>query len=182
MKIGYARVSTAQQDLTLQIEALKQAGCERIFAEKLSGASRNRPKLNQMLKSLTHGDEVIICRLSRLRRSLKDLLNITDDISQAGAKFRSLGEPWADTTSTMGNVILSLFAGLSELEREWIQERTTAGRKAAIERGVKMGRKPSLNDVQKSEVKRMREQGRDVKAMAELFKVGKSTIYRILES
>ena len=102
MKIGYARVSTAQQDLTLQIEALKQAGCERVFAEKLSGASRDRPKLNQMLKSLTHGDEVIICRLSRLGRSLRDLLNITDEISQSGAKFRSLGEPWADTTSTNG--------------------------------------------------------------------------------
>ena len=181
MKIGYARVSTTDQNPDLQLDALKQAGCERIFMDKLTGTRKSRPKLQQMIKSLTHGDQVVIYRLDRLARSTRDLFNLVDEIEVTGASFLSLGEPWADTTSPAGKMILTVFAGLAEFERELMQSRMSDGRAAAKARGVKFGRPQSLNDAQKAEIIKMREQGKPVKEIAALFNVHKDTIYNLLK-
>lgn len=145
MKIGYARVSTLDQDLDLQLKALKKAGCQKVFREKVSGASRQRPEFQQMLNQLREGDTVIVWRLDRLARSTRHLLEIMETIREAGARFQSLSEPWADTTTHAGKMIMTVFAGIAEFERELILERTHAGRIAAQARGVRFGRPPKLN-------------------------------------
>ena len=114
MKIGYARVSTEDQKLTIQIEALKKAGCTLIFREKVSGAYRDRPELNRMLDQLRKGDVVAVWKLDRLARSTRNLLEIVETISNAGARFQSISEPWADTTSHAGKMIMTIFAGIAE--------------------------------------------------------------------
>lgn len=181
MKIGYARVSTKDQNLDMQLDALKVAGCERIFADKFTGTSRKRPKLEQMLKALAHGDEVILYSLDRLARSNRDLFNLADEIKEIGANFRSLSEPWADTTTPAGELVFTIFAGLAEFERKRLLKRTQEGRAAAKKRGVHLGRKPKLNDSQIAEVVKMREQGRPVKEIADLFNVHRATIYTVLK-
>lgn len=128
MLIGYARVSTEDQDLTLQRAALKEAGCKRIYEEKVTGAKRDRPQLVRMLDQLRAGDVVVVSRLDRLARSTRDLLEIAAQLNEAQAGLRSLHEPWADTTSPAGRMVLTVFAGIAEFERELIRERTHAGR------------------------------------------------------
>lgn len=181
MKIGYARVSTGDQNLEMQLAALKEAGCERVFADKATGTNRQRPKLAQMLKQLAHGDEIIVYRLDRLARSVRDLFALTEEIAESGASFRSLGEPWADTTSPAGRMILTVFAGLAEFERDLIASRTADGRIAALKRGVKFGRPKALTEAQKIEARRLREEGRAVKEIAELFSVSPATMYRLFQ-
>ena len=127
MLIGYARVSTDDQDLALQRAALREAGCRRIYEEKLSGARRDRPQLARLLDQVREGDVVVVYRLDRLARSTRDLLEIAEQLREAGAGLRSLGEPWADTTSPAGRMVLTVFAGIAEFERALIQERTGAG-------------------------------------------------------
>jgi len=117
MKIGYARISTKDQKLTLQLEALKKAGCNRIFREKVSGAFRNRPELNRMLDQLREGDVVTAWKLDRLARSTRNLLEIVETIANAGARFQSISEPWADTTTHARKMIMTIFAGIAEFER-----------------------------------------------------------------
>jgi DNA invertase Pin-like site-specific DNA recombinase len=118
--IGYARVSTNGQDLTLQEEALKAAGCTKIHREKMSGARSDRPKLARLLNSLDAGDVVIVTRLDRLARSTLDLLHTVDAISKAGAEFRSLADTWCDTTTPHGKLLLTILGGLAEFERSLI--------------------------------------------------------------
>lgn len=144
MLLGYARVSTDDQDLTLQKTALKAAGCRRTFEEKVSGAKRARPELDRMLEQLRDDDVVVVTRLDRLARSTRDLLDIAEKLNEAGAGLRSLAEPWADTTTPAGRMVLTVFAGIAEFERELIHQRTSSGRAAAMARGVKFGRKPKL--------------------------------------
>ena len=117
MLTGYARVSTDDQDLTLQRAALKEAGCKKIFEEKASGAKRDRPELARMLEQLRDGDVVVVTRLDRLARSTRDLLDIAERLKDGGAGLRSLAEPWADTTSPAGRMVLTVFAGIAEFER-----------------------------------------------------------------
>src|SRR5918992_5304629 len=145
MKIGYARVSTADQNLELQLASLKEAGCKRIFREKASGAGGRPPELQGMLDQLREGDTVVVWKLDRLARSTRDLLEIMETIRTAEASFRSLSEPWADTTTHAGKMIMTVFAGIAEFERDLIRERTGAGRQAAKQRGVKFGRPRKLN-------------------------------------
>ena len=133
--IGYARVSTRGQDLDAQRAALGAAGCVRIFEEKASGAKRDRPELVRMLDHLRAGDVVTITRLDRLARSTADLLAIAERIKEAGAGLRSLAEPWADTTTPAGRMVLTVFAGIADFERSLIVDRTSAGRIAAKARG-----------------------------------------------
>lgn len=123
MKIGYARVSTEDQNLSLQLDALKKAGCERIFKEKVSGVLRDKPELSKLLEHLRKGDTVIVWKLDRLARSTRELLDTMETIGEAGAKFQSLSEPWADTTSAGGKLIMTVFAGIAEFERDLIRER-----------------------------------------------------------
>lgn len=147
MFIGYARVSTRGQNLDQQRAALGGAGCVRIFEEKASGAKRDRPELARMLDHLRAGDVVTITRLDRLARSTGDLLNIAERIKEAGAGLRSLAEPWADTTTPAGRMVLTVFAGIADFERSLIVERTSAGRIAAKARGVRFGPSPTLSGV-----------------------------------
>lgn len=139
MLIGYARVSTDDQTLDQQRAALKAIGCKRIFEEKASGAKRDRPQLATLLDQLRDGDVVTITRLDRLARSTRDLLDIAERLTEAEAGLRSLAEPWADTTSPAGRMVLTFFAGVAEFERSLVHERTSSGRAAAKAKGVRFG-------------------------------------------
>jgi DNA invertase Pin-like site-specific DNA recombinase len=181
MKIGYARVSTEDQHVDLQLDALTQAGCQRLFCEKVSGAGPQRPELLRMLEQLRAGDMVVVWKLDRLARSTRDLLATVETIRAAGATFRSLSEPWADTTSHGGKFILTVFAGMAEFERELIRERTRAGRDVAKRRGVRFGRPKKLNVEQRDLAVRLRAEGKSVKEVANIFGVHVSTIYRLAD-
>ena len=180
MLIGYARVSTDDQDLSLQRAALKAAGCKRMFEEKVSGARRDRPELERMLEQLREGDVVVITRLDRLARSTGDLLAIAEKLNAADAGLRSLAEPWADTTSPAGRMILTVFAGIAEFERALIHQRTSSGRTAAMARGVKFGRKPKLTAEQVTLGERLVGEGTSVREAAKLLKCHHATLYRAL--
>lgn len=145
MHMGYARVSTETQDTALQIDALKAAGCERIYEESTSGANRERPELVKCLDALRDGDTLTVWRLDRLGRSLKDLVGIVSDLEERGVGFRSLSEA-IDTGSAGGKLIFHVFAALAEFERSLIRERTRAGLQAARARG-RMGGGPTAQTV-----------------------------------
>ena len=179
MKIGYARVSTVEQNLDMQLQALKKGGCQKIFREKVSGASRQRPEFQRMLDQLRPGDIIVVWKLDRLARSTRDLLDTMETMRDAGARFQSLSEPWADTTTHAGKMIMTVFAGIAEFERDLIRERTTAGRDAAKSRGVRFGRPRKLTAEQTKLVRRLIEEGRAVREVAETFKVHVATIYRV---
>jgi DNA invertase Pin-like site-specific DNA recombinase len=182
MLIGYARVSTDDQDLALQRTVLKNTGCERVYEEKVSGAKRSRPELNRMLDQLRSGDVVVVSRLDRLARSTCDLLEIAGQLKGVGAGLRSLHEPWADTTSPAGRMVLTVFAGIAEFERELIQERTGSGRVAAKARGVRFGRPTKLSGDQIKLAQRLIGEGRPIPEVAKILKVHRTTLYRALPS
>src|SRR6516162_4505195 len=135
--IGYARVSTDGQSLQSQTEALHGAGYARIFAEKISGAYSDRPQLAKALAALGVGDTLVVCKLDRLARSTRDLLNTLDAVGKAHATFKSLGDPWADTTTPHGRLMLTVLGGLAEFERHLILSRTAEGRTRAQANGVR---------------------------------------------
>ena len=182
MLIGYARVSTDDQNLTLQRATLTEAGCTRIYEEKLSGANRNRPELARLLDHLRAGDVVVVSRLDRLARSTRDLLDIAEQIREAEAGLRSQSEPWADTTSPAGRMVLTVFAGIAEFERALIHQRTGAGRAAARARGVRFGRPPKLSAEQVIVARRLIDEGTAVRETARILNVHTATLYRALES
>ncbi|MDW3118010.1 recombinase family protein [Roseovarius sp.] len=179
MILGYARVSTRDQNLDGQRDALAAAGSERIFADTITGTARTRPELDRLLSELRSGDVVVVTKYDRLARSLKDLLEIVDLIQARGAGFRSLGEE-IDTTSPAGRLVFHVFASIAQFERERIVERTKEGLEAARKRGRVGGRPPALSPAQKAEVKRMRdEEHRQIPEIAALFKVSEKTIRRV---
>jgi DNA invertase Pin-like site-specific DNA recombinase len=182
MLIGYARVSTEDQDLTLQRSALKEVGCERIYEEKVTGARRTRPQLARMLDQLRAGDVVVVSRLDRLARSTRDLLEIAEQLNERGAGLRSLHEPWADTTSPAGRMVLTVFAGIAEFERELIHERTRSGRVAAMARGVRFGRPPKLTADQIALARRLVSEGTSIPEASKVLNVHRATLYRALHS
>ena len=179
MKIGYARVSTLDQNLDLQLRELKKAGCGRVFREKASGASRARPEFFRMMDHIRVGDAVVVWKLDRLARSTRDLLDTMEKIREIGAKFQSLSEPWADTTTHAGKMIMTVFAGIAEFERDLIRERSGAGREAAQKRGVQLGRPPKLTSDQKKLALRLLYEGKAAQEIAEIFHVHSATIYRL---
>lgn len=178
MIIGYARVSTEDQNLSGQLDALKAAGAEKIFADKISGTASCRPELDRLLDQLRHGDVITVTKYDRLARSLRDLLDIVDTIQAHGAGFRSLAED-IDTTTPAGRLVFHVFASIAQFERERISERTREGLEAARKRGRIGGRPPALSAAQKAEVRRMRdEEMRPLPEIAALFKVSTKTIRR----
>ena len=130
--LGYARVSTEGQNLGAQLDALKAAGADTIFREKISGARADRPQLAKLLQVLKAGDLVVVTKLDRFGRSTRELLNLIDQVGRAGASFRSLGDPLWDTSSAQGRLLATLLAGIAEFERELIRERTGEDRKRAM--------------------------------------------------
>ena len=180
MMIGYARVSTDGQTLDAQQAALKGAGAERIFAEKVSGAKTDRKALAKALAALGPGDVLLVTRLDRLARSTRDLLNILDTIGKAGAMFKSLADSWADTTTPHGRLLLTILGGLAEFERELIKARTGDGRKRAMARGVRFGRKPKLSPFQIAEAIRRREAGETLTDIGRSYGVSHSMISRLM--
>ena len=178
MILGYARVSTDDQLLDAQTDALIAAGAERIFADKISGSTRTRPELDQLLDQLRPGDVIVVTKYDRLARSLRDLLDIVEVIKERGGGFRSLAED-IDTTTPAGRLIFHVFASIAQFERERISERTKEGLEAAKKRGRVGGRPPALSAAQRDEVRRMRdEEGRRLSEIAQLFRVSVKTIRR----
>ena len=178
MIIGYARVSTDDQNLDPQTDALEAAGAKRIYADKITGTKRIRPQLELMIDQLRNGDVVTVTKYDRLARSLKDLLDIMDAIATRGAGFRSLAED-IDTTTPAGRLVFHVFASIAQFERERISERTKEGLVAARKRGRVGGRPPALSPAQRDEVRRMRDvEHRPLAEISRLFGVSTKTIRR----
>ena len=180
MKLGYARVSTTDQDLTIQRGRLYEAGCEKLFEEKTSGARKMRPELERLLTELRADDVVVVTRLDRLARSTSELLRIAETIEEKNAGLQSIAEPWADTTSPAGRMVLTVFAGIAEFERSLIATRTEEGRRAAQARGVPFGRPPKLRPDQRTFARHLIDEGKSVSEVARTFNVHVATIYRCL--
>jgi DNA invertase Pin-like site-specific DNA recombinase len=179
MIIGYARVSTDGQTLDAQHSALQQAGCERVFSEKESGAKTDRQQLAKAIATLADGDTLVVTKLDRLARSTRDLLNTLATIGEAGATFRSLGDQWADTTTPHGRLMLTVLGGLAEFERHLILARTAEGRIRAQARGVKFGRRAKLTPHQRAEALARRASGEACVDIARSYAVSHSTISRL---
>ncbi len=171
-------MTTDGQSLQSQTVALQGVGCARIFAEKISGAYSDRPQLARALAALAQGDTLVVVKLDRLARSTRDLLNTLDTIGKAGATFRSLGDPWADTTSAHGRLMLTVLGGLAEFERHLILSRTSEGRTRAQANGVRFGRKPTLTPYQRAEALRRRAAGETLVEIARSFNVSHMTVAR----
>lgn len=176
---GYARVSSDGQTLAHQDAELRKAGSVKVFAEKVSGARSDRAELAKLLKRLGAGDTVIVTRLDRLARSTKDLLNILDTISKAGAKFKSLADPWADTTTPQGELLVTILGGFATFERHLIRARTDEGRKHARAKGVAFGRPHKLNPQQRKEALERLGKGDSLVDVARTFAVDPTTIGRL---
>ena len=178
MLIGYARVSTGDQSLTLQIDALEEAGCKRVFQDQISGIVDSRPNLNQALSFARPGDTLVVWRLDRLSRSLRDLIETVALLESRGVQLKSLHES-IDTASSSGKLIFHLFGALAEFEGNLIKERTLAGLQAARARGRKGGRPPSLDsDKQKLAVKLYNEKNHSVNQICQIMGISKPTLYK----
>jgi DNA invertase Pin-like site-specific DNA recombinase len=179
--LGYARVSTYGQTLDSQLEQLRGAGCtsRNIYREKVTGARADRRELNRMLGKLAPGDVVTVTRIDRLARSTFDLFAIVKRIADAKAQFRSLAEPWADTGTSTGRLMLAVLGGLTDVERDLIRTRTAEGRSRAKAQGKHMGRPPSLTPAQQKEAIRRRAQGAALDELARSYNVSRATISRL---
>ncbi len=179
MIVGYARVSNDGQTLDAQQAALKAAGAERIYAEKVSGVVTERRALARAIAALGQGDVLLVAKLDRLARSTRDLLNTLKAISDRGAGFKLLDNPTMDTTSPHGRLLVSVLGSIAEFERELILARTGEGRARARARGVRFGRKPKLSPFQIAEALRRREAGESLTDIARTYGVNHSTISRL---
>jgi DNA invertase Pin-like site-specific DNA recombinase len=178
MRIGYARVSTGEQKLDLQLDQLEEAGCERVYQEQISGAADSRPELERCLEELREGDTLVVWRLDRFGRSLKDLVSKMEALEEEGADFVSLTEG-IDTTTAQGKLTFHIFGALAEFERELARERTMAGLRAARERGRVGGRPPALSEEEVPQVQALM-QNEDVSTsdICERFDISRATLYR----
>src|SRR5271163_2065077 len=166
MTYGYARVSTDGQSADARVRQLTKAGCKKVFRDVASGAKTDRAQLRRLLGQLEAGDVVTVTRLDRLARSTRDLLNTLATITGKKAGFRSLGDAWADTTTSHGRLMLTVLGGLAEFERDLIRARTGEGRARAVARGVKMGRKAKLTPHQQKEAIKRRDRGETLAEIA----------------
>jgi DNA invertase Pin-like site-specific DNA recombinase len=177
--IGYARISTTEQKLEPQVDALKAAGCETVFEDVISGAKAERPGLNNALAFLRKGDTLLVWKLDRLGRSMKHLVETVTDLGDRGVGFKSLTEG-VDTTTTGGTLVFHLFGALAEFERDLIVERTQAGLKAAATRGRKGGRKPVVTLKKLEQTKAHISDGLTVREAAARLKISKTSLYNAL--
>lgn len=176
--IGYARVSTKGQDLTVQREHLQAAGCTKIFEEKVSGTKRDRPELDKMLDWVREGDTVIVCKLDRIARSIKDLWEIVDKLQAKGVGFLALNNKDLDTTSATGRLMLSILGAVAQFEAEMLKERQAEGIEIAKREGKYTGRQPTARK-QEAEIKRLLAEGMSKLEVAKTLGIGKSSVYRI---
>ena len=180
MLVGYARVSTQDQKPELQLDALKAAGCEKVFVEKASGAQRERPELKAALDYMRDGDTLVVWKLDRLARSMKQLIETVEGLEEVGVGFRSLTEA-IDTTTAGGKLVFHVFGALAEFERSIIRERTRAGLDAARARGRKGGRPPKLKDADLKAARAMlADKSITVEEVAKHLRVSPATLYRHL--
>jgi DNA invertase Pin-like site-specific DNA recombinase len=184
MKIGYARVSTFDQNLNLQLDALKNSGCEQIFEEKISAVAKERPQLTILFSKLRKGDSVVVWKLDRLGRSLKDLIELITKMKNLGVTFVSI-QDGIDTSTATGRFTFNIFASLAEFEREIISERTKAGLAAARARGRKGGRPPGFSKETMSKIKAVKvlydKQDKTMKEIGEVLSISRATAYRFLD-
>ena len=176
---GYARVSTDEQTLDAQQEALKQAGAVRVFSEKESGAKTDRSQLARAINAMQAGDILMVTKLDRLARSTRDLLNIIEVLKATECQFKSLGDPWCDSTTPHGQLMLTVLGGLAEFERHLILARTAEGRKRAIAKGIVLGRPHTLTRHQRLEAIARREAGEPTRDIAKTYNVSHMTIVRL---
>lgn len=181
MLIGYARVSSNEQDTTVQVAALKAAGCESIFREKASGGRWDRPELHKLLGQIRKGDVLVVWKLDRLSRSLRDLLIVMEKLQEGKAGFRSLTEA-VDTTTPAGRMMMQMVGSFAEFERAMLKERTKAGLDAARKEGRIGGRPPKLKPQQRQEIVKLVTKGKKTAAeAARLFSVHPATVSRLLQ-
>lgn len=181
---GYARVSTKEQNLTRQITALKEAGCEVIFREKITGTKKDRPELNQLMEQLEEGDQVIVKDLTRISRSTQDLISLMNTFTEMGVGFKSIYDSWLDTTkgdTAMNKLLFTIFAGLSEYERDLISERTREGLAVARSKDKQLGRPSTKKEKVEHAIKLWQEGIYNIKDIVEITDVSKSTLYRNLK-
>ena len=177
MTIGYARVSTYDQNLDLQLDALNKAGCEKIYTDKITGTRFDRPELNELKKILRNGDTVIVWKIDRMGRGLRDMMNLMKEFETNNINFKSLTEP-IDTTTPVGKLTFQIFATLAEFERNLIVERTQAGLKAGRARGKVGGRPKKLTDEQEELLRKMHaDKTIPIKTILDTFKISKQKMY-----
>jgi DNA invertase Pin-like site-specific DNA recombinase len=181
MLIGYARISTSEQDTKAQVAALRSSGCELVFREKASGGRWERPELHKLLGQLRKGDVLVVWKLDRLSRSLRDVLTIMERLQEKKAGFRSLTEA-VDTTTPAGRMLMQMVGSFAEFERAMLKQRTKAGLDAAREEGRIGGRRPKLKPQQQQEIVKLVKRGKKTAAdAARLFGVHPATVSRLLQ-
>lgn len=180
-KIGYARVSTQDQNLDRQLDTLKEAGCDKIYKEKITGTKKDRPELDKMLEDLRSGDTIIVSDLTRLSRSTKDLFNLVEQIESNGAYIKSLKESWLDTTTPQGRLLFTFMAGISQFERDLISQRTQEGLASARARGRNGGRPTKDKKDIDVAIKMYNSRLHSVAEIEKTTGVSKATLYRYLK-
>ena len=177
-RLGYAGVSTVGQTLEAQLDQLEAVECSRIYREKVSGAKVDRKELGNLVKSIAAGDQVVVTRIDRMARSVFELFAIVKKIIDAGGQFLSLAEPWADTSTSTGRLMIAVLGGLADVERDLIRARAGEGRTRAKLRGQHMGRPPKMTVAQKQEARRRRKDGESVADLSRSHGVSPAAIYR----
>lgn len=178
-KIGYGRVSSQSQSFDIQVKRLKREGCEKVFTDKFSGKSSNRQGLQDMLSYVRESDEIYVTKLDRLGRNTTDMISIVESLTKKGVHITFLDDG-ISTRGSMGVMVVTILSAIATAERSRILERCNEGREAAVERGVKMGRKPSIGDAIKDEVKRMVEAGTPKTEVAKFFGISRTKVYQVL--
>ncbi len=182
MVLGYARVSVESQNLDRQLDQLKQSGCERIFQEKATGTKKDRPELDKLLDHIRPGDVIIVCELTRLSRSTKDLFQLVDQIEKKGANIKSLREAWMDTTTPHGKLMFTVFAGISQFERDLISQRTREGLSSARARGRKGGRPGKPKTAIEMALKLYDSKDYSITEITKMTGVSKTSLYRFINA
>ena len=180
--VGYARVSSTGQDLTVQLEKLEAAGCDKIFKEKRSGIDAGRPELKRCLEYLREGDTLLVAKIDRLARSTSDLYRIISTLTEKGAAFKVIDDPTIDTTSRTGKLVMGILALIAEFENDIRRERQMDGIKKARERGTRFGRKPLLIAETIKQVRKLRKAGKTVPEIMRRTTLSKASVYRALSA